>query len=176
MQEIKIDRALQIEGWMSLEELTWLAQQAQTRQCIVEIGSYLGRSTRALADNCPGLVYALDDFRGPRDADVPDDVRSRIWKLYLANTTGCPRLVTLPGDHRRPPSGLNPDMVFIDGSHEYEDVLFDILYWQGELLPGGLMCGHDYDENWPGVTRAVDEVYPNRVRRVDGTRIWEVIA
>jgi predicted O-methyltransferase YrrM len=55
---INIARALATDGWMSEAELFWLATQAQQHRRIVELGSFLGRSTRALADHTPGIVYA----------------------------------------------------------------------------------------------------------------------
>src|SRR5262245_4650710 len=63
---INIERALQIPGFMRRPALEWLATQAQTHNVIVELGSYCGRSTRALADNTPGVVYAIDDWKGVR--------------------------------------------------------------------------------------------------------------
>ena len=59
---LKLDKALSIPGWMTVTEFCWLAEQATKHLRIVEIGSYLGRSTRALADNTPGWVLAVDDW------------------------------------------------------------------------------------------------------------------
>jgi hypothetical protein len=53
------------------------------------------------------------------------------------------------------------DFVFIDASHEYEDVKKDIEAWLPKVKPGGILAGHDYhgDENdwFPGVKQAVNE-------------------
>jgi methyltransferase family protein len=70
MLTMDISRALDIEGWMVPQELEWLAEQAKTHRRIVELGSFCGRSTRALGDNTEGWVLAFDDWAGPRDAIV----------------------------------------------------------------------------------------------------------
>jgi hypothetical protein len=49
------------------------------------------------------------------------------------------------------------DVVYIDGSHKYEDVVKDIESFWPTVDVGGFLCGHDYMRDWPGVTKAVDE-------------------
>ena len=66
-----ITNALKVPGWMWQHELQWLADQATRYSKIVEIGSWRGRSTRALADNTPGTVTAVDGFVGsPFDTEL----------------------------------------------------------------------------------------------------------
>lgn len=50
------------------------------------------------------------------------------------------------------------DFVFIDASHEYEDVIADINSWYPKVKEGGVIAGHDYP-HWPGVKKAVDEYF-----------------
>ena len=42
------------------------------------------------------------------------------------------------------------DWIYIDGSHEYEDVKADLAYWIPKVKKGGYICGHDFslDDNW----------------------------
>jgi predicted O-methyltransferase YrrM len=51
------------------------------------------------------------------------------------------------------------DFVFIDGSHEYEDIRDDINAWYPKVKSGGLLAGHDYI--WLSVKRAIDEFADN---------------
>jgi len=53
----------------------------------------------------------------------------------------------------------NLDFVYIDGNHAYKYVLLDLeTYWPKVLDTGGVLCGHDYNNNnIPGVTQAVNE-------------------
>lgn len=52
------------------------------------------------------------------------------------------------------------DFVFLDADHSYAGCKADIEAWASKVKPGGLLCGHDYEnEAFPkfGVKRAVDE-------------------
>ena len=167
MASVNIELACATDGWMSNEELQWLAQQALSHERIVEIGSYLGRSTLALACNSPGTVYALDDWHGPRD--VPDPDPASVWQRFQASTRHVGNIVPVECDHSSPPDLGHPDMVFIDGSHEFEDVRRDIAHWRDRLATGGLLCGHDFD--WDSVRQAVSQLLPG-FRLVSHTTLW----
>lgn len=56
-------------------------------------------------------------------------------------------------------------MIFIDGDHRYEGVKRDIEMAQRLITPGGILAGHDYTDEFPGVVQAVAEMIPNAVRR-----------
>ena len=55
------------------------------------------------------------------------------------------------------------DFVFIDAAHDYDNVRDDILAWQPKVKKGGVMAGHDYIPTYPGVMRAVDEIFHGQV-------------
>jgi hypothetical protein len=62
------------------------------------------------------------------------------------------------------------DFVFIDADHSYEGCAADIAAWAPKVKPGGLLCGHDYDNpDFPefGVKRAVDEYAATTGRQVE---------
>jgi len=170
---IDISRAKAITGFMIETELQWLAEQAQRHNLIAEIGSYLGRSTRALGDHAAGTVIAIDDWKGPRHRDC--DKEQLLKKFYRNLKDLIERgIVTYHRwDHTDMPEvGFTPDFVFIDGDHDYENVKRDILFWKERIAPGGLLSGHDYP-GWPGVRQAVDEVLP-QAQMVPKTSIWFV--
>lgn len=164
-----VKRALEIEGWMEPPELAWLAEQATKHSLIVEIGSFKGRSTRALADNTKGVVIAIDDFYGPREIHL--DGRPDILGQFTANLADLSNVVVINENHRQlSKPDFTPDMVFLDGGHEYENVLADIDFWIPFIAPGGLLCGHDY--GWcEGVKQAVHERFPN-FQLGERTSIW----
>jgi len=50
-----------------------------------------------------------------------------------------------------------PGFVYIDGSHDYDDVKKDIAGWWPVVVPGGILAGHDYTDEAFGVKQAVNE-------------------
>lgn len=48
------------------------------------------------------------------------------------------------------------DLIYIDGSHDYDDVASDIRYAWPLLKDGGILVGDDYCDHWDGVMSAVD--------------------
>ena len=56
------------------------------------------------------------------------------------------------------------DFVFIDADHSYEAVKADIEAWSPLT---NFICGHDYCNKWPGVMKAVDEIYPKAILTQD---------
>lgn len=171
---VNITRALATDGFMDSLELMWLAEEASHRQRIVEVGSYLGRSTRAMADNTQGVVYAIDDWIGPRDWYLEKEERRALLQLFFNNVSdllGEGKVKAIQTDHDSCPSDLYPDMVFIDGDHGYGSVVRDITFWRNQLPNGGLLCGHDaYDAQ---VTKALMDTIGN-VEVIDNTSIWRM--
>lgn len=187
MPEINIERALQIEGWMTEGELRWLAEQAKVHHTIVEIGCFIGRSTRALVDNTDGIVYAVDFWDSSwytevraNDPEAYDKVVSKYPKPYVTfcnnffDVSDRVRIIKL-SSIRDFPFDVAPDMVFIDGSHLYDSVLTDIRNAQRMIRKGGLICGHDYIyANWPDVKRAVNESFKVVHNPVDSIWVGEL--
>jgi hypothetical protein len=145
---LDISRALTIDGWMEPAHLEWLAEQASRHRRIVEVGSYQGRSTRVLADNTDGVVYALDNWKGPWEADISTELRGQLFSIFQENLKdhiASGKVIPIRCDHAFAPRGIRPDMVFIDGDHSYWSVHRDVTFWKSEIVPGGLMSGDDWD-------------------------------
>lgn len=190
MVDIDITRARAIEGWMSPRELEWLASAATTCQTIVEIGCWLGRSTRVLGDHCPGFVYSVDPWDGEYHND--DDTiarwllkRGRTWSDVFGEFTSNVEDLIATGrvlpiratsiDAWSELVGCLPrggvDLVFIDGDHRRAAVERDIALYRELVRAGGIIAGHDYGRpDWPGVQAAVDAALPNP--NLAGTIWW----
>lgn len=166
---VGFDKIIDIPGATKLSELTWLNEQASFRNCIVELGTYLGRSTIALASG--RKVYAVDDFIGDRSESISDEDRATIYERFLQNIKQFPNIIPVICDHAEytPPS--NCDMVFIDGSHLYDDVTRDIMKYKD--MKHILICGHDYLW-WPSVREAVMKVFGRGGYKVFDDNLWYV--
>lgn len=68
-------------------------------------------------------------------------------------------------------NGIKADLIYIDGSHEYDDVLADLEAWYPVLSENGVMFGDDYCEYWCGVMKAVDEFAYNHDLTVEHVRM-----
>lgn len=170
---MNIRRATLIRGWMDEVELTWLAQQAETHTKIVEIGSFLGRSCRALCDNTKGQVTAVDTWGIEHPAYGST---TGLFEKFQENLIGCVNLrivkmMSLDAANHLYVGGEQFDMVFIDADHRYEAVKADIAAWMPLVVPGGLLCGHDYNDHVE-VKRAVDEMLPGA--KVEAHSIWAI--
>ena len=169
---INLDKALSIVGWMKPAELTWLAEHASNADIAVEIGSWQGRSTRALGDHIQQKVFAVDclltdaRMRYPRKAHKARSAREQFFR-NLDDLLKDGRVVLI--DHNSQ-NGLPPDLyhllgcvdlLFIDGDHSEGGVRSDIKYFGPLVRPGGIISGHDYSHvKHPGVKIVVDEYFP----------------
>ena len=186
---MNIEAAKTIRGWMNDVELEWLASQARNATKIIEVGSFHGRSTRAMADNTDGTIFAIDTWKGSKpDKSLPAELNfdSRFQVNDSAFASFCLNL----WDHIRrgkviplrmsgaaaakilEEQGIRADFVFIDADHIYEEIKTDIQNFRTLVNSNGVFSGHDYrDNNWSGVTKAVDEIFPNATCPL-GTNIW----
>ena len=70
--------------------------------------------------------------------------------------------------------GLLFDAIYIDASHEYEDVRADLAAWWPLVRPGGVLFGDDYDDRSdPGVVGAVMEFDQRKTLKIAG-RMWSI--
>jgi hypothetical protein len=168
-----IERALNVLGWMSEPELWWLAVQASSRKKILELGSFYGKSTRALGDNTLGTVYSVDNFEGPPEVEMFEFERKSIKKIFdknLSDLIQSGKVISIVQDHESYDPPIDDfEMIFIDGDHHYEAIMRDITRWLNKTKRPFLLGGHDYDHL--GVKKAVDELFTN-VNQFGG--IWSV--
>lgn len=182
---IDISHALPIKGWMSEEELLWLAAQASRSLVCVEIGSYCGRSSRVIGDHLPkdGCLYCIDSFKPfsciPPVISTPEE-GEQVYAEFLSNMSdlldaGKVTIHRTSSYHAATALSKKTswvDFLFINGDHSYAAVAQDIALWLPLIKTGGVISGHDY-HIYPGVDQAVDERFGSAVVNTMGS-IWSV--
>ena len=174
---------LDLQGWGS--QHPWLVEAIETirPRIVVEVGVWKGGSTLAMARRLKDLgldaaVIAVDTWLGAWDHWINDE-----WFKHLGIENGIPTLmhqfmsntihlglqdyvVPLPLDstnaaHVLRHFDVRPNVVHIDGGHDYQAVSSDLRAWWDALLPGGLLIGDNYltDGGWPDVRRAFDDFF-----------------
>lgn len=132
-----------VPGWLTDEEgeaLYELARRCTGRGVIAEIGSWKGKSTI-----CLGLgsragagvrIFAIDPHADYRFGDFKANVeRAGIGELV----TPIASLSQPAADDFHEPI----ELLFVDGSHEYELVLEDFEKWVPKVIDGGWVAFHD---------------------------------
>lgn len=173
--QVNIERALETPGWSSPTELTWLAERASESRIIAEIGSWRGRSARAMADNSQAKIFCIDTFADhavgiPGWWNDPSDLHADPDWLYrefannlsdhLDRTVFACRMTSMQA--AKVLQDMRYSLIFIDADHSYQSVKDDILAWRPLLAENGVFCGHDYDHpQCPDVKKAVDELIPD---------------
>lgn len=174
--------ASRINGWLTPREGRFLrdaAAAAGPGAHIVEIGSFFGRSTLCLAAGLgPGSSITSVDLHigSPKHTHLLGctdtwphflvnleraGVRDRVRALRISSVEAAAQV---PGPI---------DFLFIDGSHEYEDVRRDYEEWAPKVRAGGCIAFHD---SWhmTGPHRATAEILAGS-RQVSRPRLIDTI-
>lgn len=186
-ESVEIQAALAVEGQISDKEcllLYTLAKRA-TDGVIVEVGSYRGRSTVALAlGSRVGAklpVYAVDPhatFTGVLGGKFGPQDRACMFRNLLdagvaeeVAVVGLPSRIAAQGWEA--PIGL----LWIDGDHTLAGTETDFRSWGGHLRTGGLVAFHDATDPQLGPYHVIrgllsTDVY-RRVGQVDHTVVLQ---
>jgi predicted O-methyltransferase YrrM len=174
-----------IFGWFSEEDaeiFKVFAEKIPNNEIVAEVGSFLGRSTAALAtaakaQNKTFTICAVDTFKGTisegkAHADIVKAHGGSLRDAFAKNMDemGVDVIIheqdSVSAAETFPSNTL--DAVFIDGEHTYKAVYQDLVAWYRALKPGGIIAGHDYD--YPEVKEAVMEFLGPNVQQIG--RCW----
>jgi len=157
-----------IPGWFNYSETyDIIVDQIKDDGKIVEIGSFLGRSTHYLATALYNAgkenvkIYSVDTFTGSSEhasLNIPKDFSST-FKQNLEFFIEKGMVVVCQGRSDDPRileqfEESSIDYIMVDGAHEYEPVMDDIRNWWPKLKTDGVMFGDDY--SLPSVSEGVN--------------------
>jgi predicted O-methyltransferase YrrM len=160
--------ALNTEGATSPEELFHLFALAQCVRdgCIVEVGSWRGRSTVALALGSRRAykvpVYAVEPHENFHDicgGNYGSTDRVKFFENMLkAGVLDIVRLVNLSSEFVTGSWPMSIGLLWIDGDHSYRAVKRDITCWLPHLRPDATVAFHDALEPRLGPYHVVEEL------------------
>lgn len=163
-----LNRVCSIDGQISREEaqrLIELARASPPHTSIIEIGTWRGRSTVALAFGSllgpRNRVYAVDpheDFTGVYGfqfgpADLPHLYRN-LWRSGVGHIVS---IISLQGTQvAKVWQRRDVSLLWIDGDHRYGAVRADLEAWYPFLVDGAVVAFHDASAE--GVSRLLAEL------------------
>lgn len=178
----------------ALTELVWTVRREGQPLKVAEVGSWVGESALALLrgiDRCGGaggIVNCIDHWDGSA-TDQTAEISGQfgggeaLWNQFRENVSRymtpyvtCPifpyRMSSEDAVGKFGDDSL--DLVFIDADHTYRACRDDISRWLPKVRPGGILCGHDYnDDNFLGVTEAVHDLFARKdIEQPEGTKLW----
>lgn len=120
---------------------------------IIELGSWLGTSTRFMLDCAPNaIVYAVDHWRGSYGHRIDLECSKMLPHLLDTFIVNCwdyqdriwiVKTCTVLGLHALMEENVRPDLIYIDAGHEFNSVYLDILY-SLRFFPNAQLVGDDY--------------------------------
>lgn len=171
---------LDLQGWNGNSQLFGDLIRRVKPQLVIEVGTWKGMSATTMGKHLQQLgsgraLVCVDTWLGALEfwRDQEDVTRYRslamlhgypsVYYQFLANVVQCglqdvivpfPQTSTIAARwflERQ----IQADLVYIDGSHEENDVYADLVYYWMVTRSGGVMFGDDL--GWPGVRAAVAE-------------------
>lgn len=123
-----------------------------------EVGVRRGKFSEVLLLGNPGLkLYCIDpwvSYPEAPDQKVQDQIfefakaRLSLYNAEIIKKTSMDALSDIPNE--------SLDFVYVDGAHDFENVMIDITGWSDKVRKGGIISGHDYPMS--GVKPVVDAV------------------
>ena len=122
---------------------------------ILEIGCFEGRATCWMLQNMlsdDGVIYCVDTFKGGQEHDGMD--LSRLLDVFEENISACAEPtqevkilenLSFKSLAMLIMAELKFDFIYVDGSHEIQDVITDACMAFQLLKPGGVMLFDDYE-------------------------------
>jgi MMP 1-O-methyltransferase len=170
-----------LDGWLSAAEaeaLLELATETPGDGAVVEVGSFAGKSLVILAagtrlhgparvvsidphggsgEHQPGAANARDGYWSG-DAGRIDTLPTLRRNLAACGLEGAVEVVVSTSDAAAAEWSGPIRVLFVDGNHDYAQVVRDLRSWTPHVIEGGAVALHDYGAAaWPGVSQAADE-------------------
>jgi predicted O-methyltransferase YrrM len=163
---METNEVISMRGDVGIDSLVMMCNELKLEgKIMAEIGSYAGESTEVFAEFCK-VVYAIDpwligmslsdgtanDFHLIMGPDV-----EKVFDKRMADYTNVIKMKMFDTKALRKIKNGTLDFVYIDALHTYDECRTQIHTWSKKLKKGGVIAGHDFSEQFPGIVKAVIE-------------------
>jgi len=155
-----------VDGLISDEQGQIMQQYARemVNDVAVEIGSYRGKSACYIGSAMPDTahLYCIDPWNNSNVNRYGFRFTDENLSMFKKNVRLCgleSRVTPIQGfSSEVSPSWEKPiSLLYIDGGHEYEEVLADIDGFLPHMVSKGVILFDDYSNAFPGIVSAVQE-------------------
>lgn len=152
-------------GWFSYENQITLDKffLEMKPQTVIEVGTWLGSSAIHMAKLLEkgGKLYAVDTWLGSEEHMNHPDFKVLLPNLYLQFLSNvkhhgvATKIIPIRMSSLEAAFALDTiaDIIYIDASHDTENVYKDLLAWYPHVRQGGILCGDDW--GWNSVSKGV---------------------
>jgi len=169
-----------LQGWNGSSTIFHDLIKESNPDTIIEVGTWKGQSAINMGKYCKDnklstQIYCVDTWLGALEfwgdlKDTPErnlllkNGYPQIYYQFLSNVvhnevqdyiTPLP-MTSLIGAKYFESQKMKAELIYIDASHDYVDVIRDIKAYYDLLTPNGIIFGDDY-EAWQDVKKAVNE-------------------
>lgn len=147
-----------IDGLLIKGQEKWLFEKVRSLKDdskIIEIGAYKGKSTVSMGLACKNtkkVIYSIDTWDG-NETDFGERDFYNIWQKNISESSISRHVIPLKGKSHEQLQKIQDnsiDFVFIDGSHQFLDVMQDFLICFNKAKIGAQIAFHDVVETWQG--------------------------
>lgn len=153
----------------STEGLLEMINELPNKGTMVEIGTFTGESTVLFGDHFKKVI-GIDPMMEDYDGQDPTSKFNfnQVLDMFVERTKGYDNIQLITKTSDDAVLDFNDesfDFVYIDGIHQYENVKQDIINYLPKVKKGGVIGGHDFGPTWPGIEKAVTEIFgqPDKV-------------
>ena len=178
-------------GWFENQKPMEQAINNNYVKVVIEVGSWLGKSTRYIASLLPleGKVYAVDHWKGSAENQSGEtgwhralpylyqQFLSNIIHAGLANKIIPIKMASVEAANVlcHPPYNVTADLIYIDASHDTDSVYADLCAWYPYVQGHGILCGDDWESS-PNVRTAVTRFAIERGLKIETSLyFWRLV-